>query len=221
MRTVSGWHGKRKSSTTRLIRSMPLMPLHVAYGRISWLSLKAKKDKRSLKHGNVSRTRSAWNRKISYRPHKKNSVRVSDKTLAEFFRYGGLSCSALGRSPPPSAVFKIIVVEGEKKSEPISNLENLVRIILVWCGRWDLNPYVIQHTPLKRACLPIPALPHIHFLHQRCNVYIIRNPPEFVNPFFEKSFLRRFSKDAKAAFTPPSLGLFVLLFVLGLLFFGI
>ena len=29
-----------------------------------------------------------------------------------------------------------------------------------WCGRWDLNPYVIQHTPLKRACLPIPALPH-------------------------------------------------------------
>ena len=90
-----------------------------------------------------------------------------------------------------------------------------------WCGRWDLNPYVIQHTPLKRACLPIPALPHIHFLHQRCNMYIIRNPPEFVNPFFEKSFLRRFSKDAKAAFTPPSLGLFVLLFVLGLLFFGI
>ena len=76
----------------------------------------------------------------------------------------------------------------KKKSEPISDLENLVRIILVWCGRWDLNPYVIQHTPLKRACLPIPALPHIHFLHQRCNMYIIRNPPEFVNPFFEKSF---------------------------------
>ena len=65
MRTVSGWHGKRKSSTTRLIRSMPLTPLRVASGRISWLSLKAKKDKRSLKHGNVSRTRSAWNRKIS------------------------------------------------------------------------------------------------------------------------------------------------------------
>ena len=52
-------------------------------------------------------------------------------------------------------------------------------------------------------------------------MYIIRNPLEFVNPFFEKSFLRRFSKDAKAVFTPPSLGLFVLLFVLGLLFFGI
>ena len=87
----------------------------------------------------------------------------------------------------------------KKKSEPISDSENWVRIILVWCGRWDLNPYVVQHTPLKRACLPIPALPHIHFVHQRCNVYIIRNPSEFVNPFFEKSFLRRLSEGAKAA----------------------
>ena len=34
-------------------------------------------------------------------------------------------------------------------------------ISFCWCGRWDLNPYVIQHTPLKRACLPIPALPRI------------------------------------------------------------
>ena len=78
--------------------------------------------------------------------YKKNSVRVSDKTLAEFFRYGGLSCSALGRSPPPSAVFKIIVVEGKKKSEPISDLENLVRIILVWCGKQDLNLHEIAFT---------------------------------------------------------------------------
>ena len=29
---------------------------------------------------------------------------------------------------------------------------------LLWCARWDLNPYDIRHTPLKRACLPIPAL---------------------------------------------------------------
>ena len=52
-------------------------------------------------------------------------------------------------------------------------------------------------------------------------MYIIRNPLEFVNPFYEKTVLRRISNDAKAAFTPPSLGLFVLFFVLGLLFFGI
>ena len=55
----------RKSSATRLIRSMLLTLLRVASGRISLLSLKAKKDKRSLKHGNVSRTRRTWNRKIS------------------------------------------------------------------------------------------------------------------------------------------------------------
>ena len=30
---------------------------------------------------------------------------------------------------------------------------------LFWCGRWDLNPYALRHTPLKRTCLPIPALP--------------------------------------------------------------
>ena len=37
---------------------------------------------------------------------------------------------ALGRSPSPSAIFKITVVEGNKKSEPISDLENLVRIYM-------------------------------------------------------------------------------------------
>ena len=99
-----------------------------------------------MKHGSVSRTRRTWNRKISERQHKKNSVRVSYKTLAEFFRYGGLSRSALGRSPSPSAVFKIIVVEGKKKSEPVSDLENLVRIILVWCGKQDLNLHEIAFT---------------------------------------------------------------------------
>mgnify|MGYP001778766782 CR=1 FL=1 len=102
------------------------------------------------------------------------------------------------------AVQKEIVSEINKKSEPISNLENLVRIICVWCGRWDLNPYVIQHTPLKRACLPIPALPHIHFVHQRCNVYIIRNPAGFVNPFFEKSFLRAAGAGCGGCRTPAT-----------------
>ena len=32
---------------------------------------------------------------------------------------------------------KSLDMEGKKKSEPISDLENPVRIILVWCGRWD------------------------------------------------------------------------------------
>ena len=32
---------------------------------------------------------------------------------------------------------------------------------LFWCEEWDLNPHVVRHTHLKRACLPIPALSHI------------------------------------------------------------
>ena len=34
------------------------------------------------------------------------------------------------KKPPPSAIFKITVVEDNKKSEPISDLENLVRIYM-------------------------------------------------------------------------------------------
>ena len=44
------------------------------------------------------------------------------------------------------AVQKEIVSEINKKSEPISNLENLVRIILVWCGKQDLNLHEIAFT---------------------------------------------------------------------------
>ena len=58
----------------------------------------------------------------------------------------------------------------------------------VWCGRWDLNPYVIQHTPLKRACLPIPALPRIQLVHLGCNVTIISKNRPCVKGFGEKTF---------------------------------
>ena len=34
-----------------------------------------------------------------------------------------------------------------------------------WCGRRDLNPYSVNHTPLKRARLPVPPLPHIKHLY--------------------------------------------------------
>ena len=32
------------------------------------------------------------------------------------------------------------------------------RVSRFWCEKRDLNPYAFRHTPLKRACLPIPAL---------------------------------------------------------------
>ena len=31
----------------------------------------------------------------------------------------------------------------------------------VWCGKRDLNPYGVNHTPLKRARLPVPPLSHM------------------------------------------------------------
>ena len=35
------------------------------------------------------------------------------------------------------------------------------RRLSLWCARGDLNPHTCWHTPLKRACLPIPALARI------------------------------------------------------------
>ncbi len=29
-----------------------------------------------------------------------------------------------------------------------------------WCEKRDLNPYGVNHTPLKRARLPVPPLSH-------------------------------------------------------------
>ena len=44
-----------------------------------------------------------------------------------------------------------------------------------WCDRWDLNPYVLPHTPLKRACLPIPALSQ-NALHMQCMIDYTQTP---------------------------------------------
>ena len=40
----------------------------------------------------------------------------------------------------------------------------------LWCEGGDLNPHVVRHTHLKRACLPVPAPSHI----ERCLVYHFR-----------------------------------------------
>ena len=74
-------------------------------------------------------------------------------------RYGGLSRSALGRTPPPSAVFKIIVMGIKKKIEPISDLENPVRIILVWCGKQD---WILT---ARRRSVSAALRPHCGLIH--------------------------------------------------------
>ncbi len=35
-----------------------------------------------------------------------------------------------------------------------------IGIPLFWCEKRDLNPYGVNHTPLKRARLPVPPLSH-------------------------------------------------------------
>ena len=42
-------------------------------------------------------------------------------------------------SLPTFAIQKEIISQNNKKSEPISDLENLVRIICVWCTRQESN----------------------------------------------------------------------------------
>ena len=61
-----------------------------------------------------------------------------------------------------------------------------MRLPFLWCGKRDLNPYGVNHTPLKRARLPVPPLPRItHYCAQR----IYYTPfSKNVNPFLKKSF---------------------------------
>ncbi len=65
-------------------------------------------------------------------------------------------------------------------------------VFLFWCEEWDLNPHVVRHTHLKRACLPIPASSQI-------NVAIIAPENTDVN-----GFLRNFpQKTATQNFHSP------------------
>ena len=54
-----------------------------------------------------------------------------------------------------------------------------------WCGKRDLNPYGVNHTPLKRARLPVPPLPRI----TPCFAQQVYYTPFFQNvkPFLKKS----------------------------------
>ena len=67
-------------------------------------------------------------------------------------------------------------------------------VALLWCEKRDLNPYGVNHTPLKRARLPVPPLSHYAGLLPDC-LNIISVFALLVNPFFnlfnlfEKEFL--------------------------------
>ena len=68
-----------------------------------------------------------------------------------------------------------------------------------WCEWRDLNPYVVRHTPLKRACLPVPAHSHFQLSASRLalsdkNYYIsVFRICQHNIPIFSKNFWDRFT----------------------------
>ena len=76
-------------------------------------------------------------------------------------------------------------------------------VLFVWCEWWDLNPYVGWHTPLKRACLPVPAHSQIHILLKR--PIIISKSDAVVNTKIWKSlfFIKKFTFDMFLHFAKP------------------
>ena len=44
------------------------------------------------------------------------------------------------------------------KNEKVKIDKSLTRLVDFWCKRGDLNSHEINHTPLKRARLPVPPL---------------------------------------------------------------
>ena len=66
-----------------------------------------------------------------------------------------------------------------KKKEKVS----LGDTFSFWCGKRDLNPYGVNHTPLKRARLPVPPLPHVRFVR---NILYYTLFFQNVKPFLKK-----------------------------------
>jgi hypothetical protein len=52
-------------------------------------------------------------------------------------------------------------------------------VIVIWCGRRDLNPHAFRRHPLKMVCLPIPPLPPWSEVQKRrsARTTIIAKPP--------------------------------------------
>ena len=46
------------------------------------------------------------------------------------------------------------------RKERISLKKARLCVLFSWCEKRDLNPYGVNHTPLKRVRLPVPPLSH-------------------------------------------------------------
>ena len=58
--------------------------------------------------------------------------------------------------------FLIFWIDIKNKSEPLTCYDDLVRIIMIWCGRQELNLHGVNHKILSLARLPVPPRPRIN-----------------------------------------------------------
>ena len=134
-----------------------------------------------------NRIKSAWTQefKQNFRNSQSYVCRSKDKNI--FYRIKNpqttylrnlrnlIMLRQMGQLEPSHAIIlcKTIVTEAWDLEKPaafrfcvilvcIKNNENtLTSILIVLVRQMGLEPIRRRHTPLKRACLPIPALPHI------------------------------------------------------------
>ena len=90
--------------------------------------------------------------------------------------FSNLSPSAL-----VAITFSGILGKVGKRKEAVKNCLEMVRVT-------GLEPVRQRHTPLKRACLPIPAHSHIKFLSSRTQQEILYHRVVRMSTVFEKFF---------------------------------
>ena len=67
------------------------------------------------------------------------------------------------------------------------NMLGINRAYFSWCEKRDLNPYGKNHTPLKRARLPVPPLSHLYLGLLPSTGNIISYSAGFVKGYFKFS----------------------------------
>ena len=92
---------------------------------------------------------------------------MSDTTYLKHNYYNSFNCKSQSKR---RAVKSSPLAMQKNKSASLTLRFNLRSY---WCEKRDLNPYGVNHTPLKRARLPVPPLSHIKHL---CFVTRRRSP---------------------------------------------
>ncbi len=88
-------------------------------------------------------------------PYMKNAIVFLYNYFARLLR----NLSPLHTDLARSSVFILLRQKDKKKSEPISDLENPVRIILIWCGKQDLI------LTARRRSVSAALRPHCGLIH--------------------------------------------------------